>query len=233
MIRFDAVGKQFPGGHEALRGLDLEVEPGEMVFITGHSGAGKTTLLRLIALLERPSRGQLLFDNRNLQGVRGRQIAYHRRKVGMIFQDHKLLTDRNVFDNVALPLRIAGCREAELVKRVQASLDLVGLLHRDKANPAHLSSGEQQRIGIARAFVRRPPVILADEPTGNLDPGLSAEIMQLFCKLSDIGMTLLIASHDLHLVKALQKRVIVLEQGRLIDDIKPGAATEEDDGESW
>lgn len=229
MIRFDSVGKQFPGGHEALKGLDLAVEPGEMVFVTGHSGAGKTTLLRLIALLDRPTRGQLLFDDRNLQGIRGKQIAYHRRKVGMIFQDHKLLTDRNVFDNVALPLRITGCREAELIKRVHASLDLVGLLHREKANPAHLSSGEQQRIGIARAFVRRPPVILADEPTGNLDPGLSSEIMQLFCKLSEIGMTLLIASHDLHLVRELNKRVIVLEQGQLIDDIRAGQTHDDDD----
>ncbi len=224
MIRFDHLAKQYPGGREAISGLDLEISAGEMVFITGHSGAGKTTLLRMIALLERPTRGQLLFDGRNMVGITGRQIAYHRRRIGMIFQDHKLLSDRSVFDNVALPLQISGCRDAELRKRVQASLDLVGLLHREKANPTHLSSGEQQRVGIARAFVRRPPVILADEPTGNLDPGLSSDIMTLFSKLNEIGMTLMIASHDLHLVRALRKRVVVLENGRLLDDIPAGQA---------
>ena len=221
MITFDRVGKRYPNGHDALSDLSFALGAGEMAFVTGHSGAGKSTLLRLVALLERPTRGQVTVNDRNLGTVRRRGIARVRRGVGMVFQDHRLLVDRSVFDNVALPLVIAGTPREEMAKRVRAALDKVGLLDREKSAPSMLSAGEQQRVGIARAIVAKPPVLIADEPTGNLDPQLAAEIMALFGEFEQVGTTVLIASHDLPLVKRMGKRVLVLDHGKLIDDFRP------------
>jgi cell division transport system ATP-binding protein len=221
MIRFDRVSKRYAGGCQALSELSFEIDASEMLFLTGHSGAGKSTLLRLIGLLERPSRGSILMQGTNLSKVRKRGVPFVRRQVGMIFQDHRLLHDRTVFDNVAMPLVIAGVRRGELGRRVRAALDKVNLLDKERMFPLTLSGGEQQRVGIARAIVARPPVVLADEPTGNLDPGLSAGIMQLFAQLNETGMCVIIASHDLELVRRMNRRVLVLENGRLIDDFRP------------
>ncbi len=221
MISFDNVSKRYPGGHEGLSGVSLQIDPGEMVFLTGHSGAGKSTLLKLIGLLERSTRGQVRVGGRNLTRMKRRQIPYHRREVGMIFQDHRLLYDRTVFDNVAMPLIVAGLGHNEVSRRVHAVLDKVGLLKREKAYPITLSGGEQQRVGIARAVVSKPPVVLADEPTGNLDPELSRDIMELFQRFNQVGVTLLIASHDLDLIGRMNKRTLVLKQGRLAQD-NPG-----------
>lgn len=218
MIRFDHVSKRYPGGHEGLSDNNFHIEAGEMVFLTGHSGAGKSTLLKLIGLLEYPTRGQVMVDGRNLGKLPKRQIPHHRRKVGMIFQDHRLLHDRTVFDNVALPLVVTGMNHQEIGRRVRASLDKVNLLDKEKSLPVTLSGGEQQRVGIARAVVSKPPVVVADEPTGNLDPELSYEIMKLFQQFNQVGVTLLIASHDIGLVKQLGKRVMTLDQGRLVSD---------------
>jgi len=192
-----------------------------MLFVTGHSGAGKSTLLRLIHLAERPSRGAVLFDERNLHKVRGRRVPLHRREVGVVFQDHRLLHDRTVYENIALPLILRGLRRGEIGKRVRSVLERLGLAARERALPAQLSAGEQQRVGIARAIVAEPALLLADEPTGNLDPTLSAEIMALFAALPERGTSVLVASHDLNLVKRMKKRVLVLDQGRLADDISP------------
>jgi len=218
MIRFEHVAKRYPGGVQALSDVNFELRRGEMAFLTGHSGAGKSTLLRLIAVLERPSRGQVLFDGKNIGRVSNRQIPGLRRKVGVIFQDHKLLTDRKVLDNVALPLLIAGFSWSEIRRRVRAALDLVGLLAKENTPIPALSGGEQQRVGIARAMIGKPPMLLADEPTGNLDPKLSAELMQLFCTLNELGTTVLIATHDLELVQRLSRRTLVLESGSMVDD---------------
>ena len=220
MIRFDQVSKRYPSGHAALQELSFEVGAGEMVFVTGHSGAGKSTLLKLIALIERPSRGSVTVNGQNLAAVRARGVPAVRRGIGMVFQDHRLLMDRSVFDNVALPLVIAGQPREETAKRVRAALDKVGLLERERQAPVTLSSGEQQRVGIARAIVAKPAVLIADEPTGNLDPQLSAEVMQLFAEFQQIGTTVLVASHDLALVRRQKKRVLVLDHGRLIDDVR-------------
>ena len=217
MISFSQVGKRYEGGNEALTGISFEVERGEMVFLTGPSGAGKSTLLKLVALVERASRGQVVVNGQNLGMVRRRQLPYYRRQIGMVFQDHRLLNDRSVFDNVALPLVIAGIESQELGKRVRASLDLVGLLHKEKALPITLSTGEQQRVGIARAVVYRPPILIADEPTGNLDHELSLEVMQLFKRLNQVGTTLLIASHDRGLVQQFAPRVLHLKAGQLAE----------------
>ena len=224
MIRFELVSKRYPSGHEALSEITFEVGDGEMAFVTGHSGAGKSTLLKLIALLERPSRGQISVNGRSLQQVTRRGIPALRRGIGMVFQDHRLLLDRSVIDNVALPLVIAGAPRDETAKRARAALDKVGLLARENALPLSLSAGEQQRVGIARALVSKPPVLIADEPTGNLDPQLSAEIMGLFDQFQQVGTTVLVASHDLPLIKRMGKRVLVLDHGRLIDDFRPAAA---------
>ncbi len=218
MIRFDNVAKRYANGHEGLSGVDLHLEPGEMAFVTGHSGAGKSTLLRLIGLLERATRGQVWVNGRNLNKLRSRDIPYHRREVGMIFQDHRLLNDRTVFDNIALPLVVAGMAHAEVARRVRAALDKVGLLKKEKVFPITLSGGEQQRVGIARALVSKPPVLLADEPTGNLDPGLSREIIELFLQFNQVGVTLLIATHDVDLVNRLGQRIINLREGRVSSD---------------
>ncbi|SRR5579871_809547 len=215
MIRFDGVAKRYPSGREALADLSLEVAAGEMVFLTGHSGAGKSTALKLIALIERPTRGQVLVGGRSLAAIRRRGIPAYRRNIGMVFQDHKLLHDRPVWDNVALPLVIAGTPRRELDRRVRASLDQVGLLGREKSFPIELSTGEQQRVGIARAIIAKPPIVIADEPTGNLDPELALDVMRLLRRFNDVGVTVVVASHDLHLIEQIGARRIALANGRL------------------
>ena len=221
MIRFDRVSKRYPSGQDALSDLSFELQAGEMAFVAGHSGAGKSTLLRLVALMDRPTRGEIQVNGRSLAQVRARGVPQVRRGIGMVFQDHRLLMDRSAFDNVALPLQIAGVGREETGKRVRAALDKVGLLARESAAPITLSTGEQQRVGIARAIVAKPPVLIADEPTGNLDPMLSGEIMALFAEFEQVGTTVLVASHDLALVRRMKKRVLVLDHGRLIDDFQP------------
>jgi cell division transport system ATP-binding protein len=219
MISFQHVSKRYPGGNQALSDINFHLAAGEMVFLTGHSGAGKSSLLRLILMIEKATRGQVIVDGRNLSSTAMRFAPKVRQRVGMIFQDHKLLRDKTVFDNVALPLLIAGLRYADIRKRVRASLDKVGLLSKERSWPLELSGGEQQRVGVARAIVGMPPVLLADEPTGNLDPQLSAELFGMFCQLNQLGVTILIASHDLALIRRMDKRVLVLQKGQLIDDI--------------
>ncbi|UCC56767.1 MAG: cell division ATP-binding protein FtsE [Gammaproteobacteria bacterium] len=215
MIRFDNVSKRYPGGFEALKNISLELESGAMAFITGHSGAGKSTLLKLIALIERTTRGQIHVNGQNVTNVNRRRIPFIRRKIGFIFQDHNLLFDRTVFDNVALPLIIAGYRHQEIGRRVRAALDKLGLLSKERMYPITLSGGEQQRVGIARAVVNKPLLLLADEPTGNLDPALSFEIMELFERFNQVGVTVLIASHDVGLLDRLGYPVITLDHGHL------------------
>jgi cell division transport system ATP-binding protein len=218
VIRFEHVFKRYPERGDALSDVTFQLDEGEMVFLTGHSGAGKSTLLRLIGLLERPSRGQVIVNGRNLASLPRRKIPFHRREVGMIFQDHRLLADRSIFDNVALPLVVSGLSHKEIGRRVRAALDQVGLLKRERALPVALSGGEQQRVGIARAVVARPPLLLADEPTGNLDPDLSREIFQLFERFHHVGVTLIIATHDIGLIRVTRHRTFTLSEGRLIDD---------------
>jgi cell division transport system ATP-binding protein len=219
VIKFDRVSKLYPGGSRALADVSFTIERGSMVFLTGHSGAGKSTLLRLVMMLERASRGQVIVNDRNLSTTPDRLAPQVRRETGMIFQDHKLLKDKTVADNVALPLMIAGLKYADIRKRVRGALDKVGLRDKESAWPLTLSGGEQQRVGIARAIVGMPPLLLADEPTGNLDPMLSRELFALFEQLSEQGTTVLIASHDLDLIRRMRKRVLVLSTGRLADDI--------------
>lgn len=216
MIRFEQVAKRYPGGREALSELSMTVDRGEMAFLTGHSGAGKSTILKLIALIERPTRGQVIINGQNTNGISRRQIPAFRRKIGMVFQDHKLLYDRTVLDNVGLPLVVQGIGHREIGRRVRAALDQVGLLGKEMLFPVALSTGEQQRVGIARAVVSKPDLLIADEPTGNLDPELSLEIMSLFQRFNDVGVTLLIASHDHSLIAQLGKRRITLASGRLL-----------------
>ncbi len=217
MIRFDRVSKRYASGREALSGVSFEIAAGEMVFLTGRSGAGKSSVLRLIALLQHPSRGQVQVLGKDLSKLPQSHIPAFRRQLGMVFQDHRLLIDRSVFDNVALPLVVAHTPLADLDKRVRAALDQVGLLDRIQARPLELSVGEQQRVGIARAIVGRPPLLVADEPTGNLDPQLSREIMALFGRLRDAGATVVVASHDMALVRESGLRQIQLVDGRLAD----------------
>ncbi|MEM6301238.1 MAG: cell division ATP-binding protein FtsE [Pseudomonadota bacterium] len=216
MITFERVSKRYENGHDALREISLEIHEEELVFLTGHSGAGKSTLLRLIMLMERPTRGRVTVAGVELNKLRRGAIPAHRRAIGVVFQNHKLLMDRSVFDNVALPLQIAGYKDRDIIRRVGAALDKVGLLERERALPMSLSGGEQQRVGIARAVVGRPLILLADEPTGNLDPELSAEIMQLFVDFNRVGVTVLIASHDLALISQLRHRTLTLRDGRLV-----------------
>lgn len=218
MITFDNVYKRYPGGQEALKGVSYQLQKGEMAFLTGHSGAGKSSVLKLIALIERTTRGEVVFDGKNLSRVRCGQIPYLRRKIGMVFQDHNLLNDRTVYDNVAMPLIIAGQHYSETGRRVRAALDKVGLLGKEKYYPTQLSGGEQQRVGIARAVVNRPPLLLADEPTGNLDPALSWEIMKLFEQFKQVGVTVLVASHDLDLIAHMDHRLLTLKDGELVND---------------
>jgi len=226
MIRFDHVSKRYAEGIYALKDVSFELLAGEMVFLTGHSGAGKSTMLRLVLMLEQATRGQVYVNHTNLSTLSMRSAPLVRQSIGMIFQDHKLLRNKSIFDNVALPLLIAGLRYAEIRKRVRAALDKVGLLHREKSWPLTLSGGEQQRVGIARAIVSMPPILLADEPTGNLDPDLSAELFNLFRQLNQQGVTVLIASHDLSLIRRMGKRVLILSQGSLIDDIPADPTSE-------
>ncbi len=212
MIEFKEVCKRYTTGQLALYNVNLTMRAGEMIFITGHSGAGKSTLLKLIALLERPSKGEILVGGKPLSQLTRSQIPQYRRRIGFIFQDPHLLHDRSVFDNVAIPLLISGMGSHEIKRRVHAALDKVGLMHKVKSFPLMLSAGERQRVGIARAFVNRPTVILADEPTGNLDPELAQDIMYTFSQFNDLGATVLIASHDHALVDRMQKRTIMLQK---------------------
>ncbi|MFT5226366.1 MAG: cell division transport system ATP-binding protein [Polaribacter sp.] len=227
MIEFKNVCKRFEGGFDALRNVNMQLGDGEMAFLTGHSGAGKSTLLKIISLIEKPTRGQALLNRINLKTVSKYKVPYIRRNIGIIFQDHQLLFDRSVFDNVALPLTIQGYRHQEIAKRTRAALDKVGLLRKEKAMPITLSGGEQQRVGIARAVVHKPMLLLADEPTGNLDPALSREIMQIFIDFHQVGVSVLVASHDLSLIDELQKPVLTLNDGQMIhNDLQPIAAYE-------
>lgn len=218
MIAFENVGKRYGGRFEALSHLSFSVGRGEMVFLTGHSGAGKSSLLRLIMRLERPSRGRVVVAGHDIAQLHASQVPFYRRQIGVVFQDHQLLFDRSIFHNVALPLEIQGASPREVARRVRTSLDKVGLLHRERALPIELSGGEQQRVGIARAVVNKPSLLLADEPTGNLDPQLSADIMALFEDFNRIGTTVMIASHDLALITRLRHRMLRLSDGRLVAD---------------
>jgi len=215
VIAFDRVHKRYPNGREALSDVSFEVGSGEMVFLTGHSGAGKSTILRLVALIDRPTRGQVVVNHQNTTAVRRRRIPAYRRQIGVVFQDHKLLHDRPVFDNVALPLVIAGTPRREIDRRVRAALDQVGLLGKETNAPLELSTGEQQRVGIARAVVSKPPVLIADEPTGNLDPELALEVMRLFKRFNDVGVTVVVATHDVHLIERFGLRRIILDHGHV------------------
>lgn len=216
MLEFNNVYKRYAESGDALAGISFRLARGEMAFVTGHSGAGKSTLLKLIAAIERPSRGQIVFDGRPVDRLREREIPGLRRQLGLIFQDYRLLHDRTVYENVALPLVIAGHGPQEISRRVRAALGKVGLARKEKRYPHGLSGGEQQRVGIARAIVNKPPMILADEPTGNLDPELSVEIMNLFLAFREVGVTVLIASHDSDLIRRLGCRTLQLHQGRLV-----------------
>jgi cell division transport system ATP-binding protein len=215
MIVFDRVSKRYPNGREGLSNASLRIEEGEMVFLTGRSGAGKSTVLKLISLLERPTRGTVVVGGKNTGSLASRHIPAFRRRIGIVFQDHKLLTERPVFDNVALPLVVAGTPLKEIDKRVRAALDQVGLLGKERALPLELSVGEQQRVGIARAVVSKPPLLIADEPTGNLDPDLAVEVMRLFKRFQEVGVTIVVATHDVHLVRELGLREIVLDHGHV------------------
>ena len=212
MIEFNAVSKQYPTGQLALYNVNLKLQQGEMAFLTGHSGAGKSTLLKLVALLETPSSGNIIVAGEKIHSIKKRKIPDFRRNIGMIFQEHNLLLDRSVFENIALPLKIEGMRHQDIKRRVRAALDKVNLLDKENSNPLMLSAGEKQRVGIARAVVNKPSIILADEPTGNLDPELAEDIMNTFKQFNEYGSTVLIASHDHALIKKMKKRIIVLRK---------------------
>lgn len=218
MIEFDNLSKRYEGGFEALRNISFQMESGEMAFLTGRSGAGKSTLLKLLMLMERPTSGNLLINGKNLNQLRKAQIPTYRRQLGVVFQNHRLLMDRSLYDNVSLPLQVSGYPRAEMSRRVRAALDSVGLLEREHLKPMELSGGEQQRIGIARAIVHKPRILLADEPTGNLDPQLSAEIMALFRRFQTVGVTVLIATHDVSLINRMRLRILRLDGGTLAED---------------
>lgn len=218
MINFQQVSKTYPGGHRALEKVNFHVKPGELAFLTGHSGAGKSTLLKLISLMERPSAGHVFINGVDLNAVKSRQVPYVRRDIGIIFQNHRLLERHTIFDNVALPLIIEGTHHKQIEKRVHGALDKVGLLDKVKCHPSTLSGGEQQRVGIARAIVNSPPLLLADEPTGNLDPELSMDILRLFEDFNKHGTTVLIATHDLGLISRMKYRSLTLKDGRMSQD---------------
>lgn len=215
MIKFDQVTKRYPGSNDALKNVSLSIDAGELVFVTGHSGAGKSTLLKLIAAIERPTSGTVLIANQNISKLKDSAIPFMRRKFGLVFQDHKLLYDRNCFENVMLPLRINGVSANEANKRVRAALDKVNLLHKEKVMPISLSGGEQQRLAIARAVVSRPAILIADEPTGNLDANYATDIMAIFHAFHQVGVTVIIATHDALGMSAQQTRVLNLNQGEL------------------
>ena len=216
MISFSKVWKRYPGGLEALRNVTFTIDAGEMVFITGHSGAGKSTVLKLVAAIERPTGGSIIVNGQNVGALRPGALPYLRRNFGLIFQDHKLLFDRNAFENVMLPLHVNGFERREAARRVRAALDKVGLLAKEKANPITLSGGEQQRLAVARAIVHRPAIVLADEPTGNLDTGYAADIGELFRSFNQVGVTVVIATHDEALAARLQPRVVALKAGTVV-----------------
>ena len=216
MISVSQVSKRYPGGHEALKAVSLEIQTGEMVFITGHSGAGKSTLLKLMAAIERPNSGTVLVNGQNVGTLRASAIPFVRRNFGLMFQDHKLLYDRNVYQNVMLPLDIIGYHAADAARRVRAALDKVGLLGKEKALPVTLSGGEQQRLAIARAIVHRPSFLLADEPTANLDAAYALDLGDLLRSFHQVGVTVVIATHDEQLAARLQPRRIALAQGRVV-----------------
>ncbi|WP_423185459.1 cell division ATP-binding protein FtsE [Alishewanella sp. d11] len=218
MLQFDQVSKTYPGGFVALERINFRIAKGEMAFLTGHSGAGKSTILKLISMIERPSTGRVMINNVDLSRLKRSQVPYVRRDVGIIFQNHRLLMNHTVFDNVALPLVIEGFTGKEMVKRVHAALDKVGLLDKQRCLPETLSGGEQQRVGIARAVVNKPPLLLADEPTGNLDPDLSRDIMRVFEAFNQVGVSVLVATHDLGLIARMRYRTLTLKQGKMIND---------------
>ncbi|MCL2917203.1 MULTISPECIES: cell division ATP-binding protein FtsE [Shewanella] len=228
MIRFEQVSKVYPGGQKALSDVNFHLRRGEMAFLTGHSGAGKSTLLKLITVIERASAGKVFINGHDIADISRRHVPYLRREIGMIFQNHHLLMDRSVFDNVALPLVIEGFSHGEIKKRVAAALDMVGLYGKERHNPIMLSGGEQQRVGIARAIVNKPALLLADEPTGNLDPKLSMDILRLFETFNDAGTSVLIATHDLGLIARMKYRTLTLRQGRMLgareigEPLRPG-----------
>ncbi len=224
MIELKHLGKRYPGGQEALLDINLQIDKGEMVFLSGHSGAGKSTLLRLLALIERPTRGTITLNGKVVSNLSERSIPYYRRNIGMIFQDHRLLAEQTIFDNIALPLRISGTDENVVRRRVDAALDKVGLLKRGNFMPIELSTGQQQRVGIARAVVSRPSILLADEPTGNLDHELSLDIMKIFQEFNEVGVTVIIASHDLEIMRLIGQRQIELKEARLVNDSAPQLA---------
>jgi cell division transport system ATP-binding protein len=215
MIRFDRVSKRYPNGRDALREVSLQVEPGEFVFLTGRSGAGKSSILKLVGLLERPTRGTVTVNGQDTASLPARAIPAYRRRLGMVFQDHQLLMDRPVYDNVALPLVVADSPFRDIDKRVRAALDQVGLLEQVRALPSELSVGEQQRVGIARAVVGKPVVLIADEPTGNLDRGLALDVMRLFRRFQEVGVTVVVATHDLSLVEEFGQRSIHIDDGKV------------------
>ncbi|MBW3199117.1 cell division ATP-binding protein FtsE [Marinobacter nauticus] len=216
MIEFRQVTKRYDSDHTALRAVNFHLDRGELAFLTGHSGAGKSSLLKLIMVMERPTAGEVIVGGQKLNSLPRRQIPYIRRHIGVVFQNHQLLFDRTVFDNVAMPLEVMGASPEDTGRRVRAALDKVGLLKKEKMNPMQLSGGEQQRVGIARAVVNKPPVLLADEPTGNLDPELSADIMRLFTQFSQVGVTVLVATHDIALINEMNRRTLTLNQGQLV-----------------
>lgn len=215
MIVFDQVYKRYPGGYEALKNLSFEINAGEMVYLTGHSGAGKSTLLKLVAAIERPNSGSVLVNGQNIKSLKAAAIPFLRQNIGIVFQDHKLLYDRSVFENVLLPLQICGFDSRDAAKRVRAALDKVGLLNREKSQPIALSGGEQQRLCIARAIVNRPSILLADEPTGNLDAEYAHDIMEIFKSFHQVGATLLLATHDETVLRDFPARVLALNHGEL------------------
>lgn len=229
MIKLNQVSKVYQNGHEALKNVSFELAAGEMAFVLGHSGAGKSTLFRLITLMERATSGEIVVDNKSLNRLKESKIPALRREIGVIFQDHKLLYDRTVFDNVALPLIVIGMPHVEIRKRVRAALGKVGLSGKEQALPVTLSGGEQQRVGIARAVINRPSILLADEPTGNLDEALSDDIIDIFADFNQVGVTVLIATHDLRQVERLNKRTLVLANGEMV---APGIQASDQDSAS-
>jgi cell division transport system ATP-binding protein len=215
LVSFSAVAKRYPGGQEALKSVSFALEPGELAFVTGRSGAGKSTLLKLIPAIERPTAGSVIVHGQNVGALKRTAVPYLRRNVGVVFQDQKLLYDRSVFDNVMLPLAFSAHAPREAARRARAALDKVGLLGREKSNPIQLSGGEQQRLAIARAVVNRPALLIADEPTANLDAESADLIVEVLVGFNQVGVTVLIATHDQRLVQRYAKRVLNLEAGRM------------------
>ena len=218
MISFSEVAKRYPGGQEGLRGVSFTIDTGELAFLSGHSGAGKSTLLKLIAAIERPTTGAVIVNGQNVGAMKRSAVPYLRRNLGLVFQDQKLLYDRSVFDNVMLPLSFAGHAAKDAARRARAALDKVGLLPRERSNPIQLSGGEQQRLAIARAVVNRPAILIADEPTANLDAEAAAKIIEIFLSFHEVGVTLLVATHDQSLISQYGRRVLVLREGRLVEE---------------